>query len=152
MGCHFLLQRISPTQGSNLLLLHWQVDSLPTEPPGQPLNTARYTLLGQPYNRWGNLDRKDMSLRGAKWHDQGIFDVRKLSLSLTKLLAFFKWLCASILFPWLECKSPTWGPCLHSLTDSPPGFIFLPLIGKQISLGGHSKKWASDFPHQPMEF
>ena len=29
MGCHFLLQGIFPTQGSNLCLLHWQVDSLP---------------------------------------------------------------------------------------------------------------------------
>ena len=29
MGCHFPLQGIFPTQGSNLRLLHWQVDSLP---------------------------------------------------------------------------------------------------------------------------
>ena len=29
MGCHFLLQGIFPTQGWNLPLLHWQVDSLP---------------------------------------------------------------------------------------------------------------------------
>ena len=29
MGCHSLLQGIFPTQGSNLCLLHWQVDSLP---------------------------------------------------------------------------------------------------------------------------
>ena len=29
MGCHFLLQGIFPTQGSNLHLLHWQMDSLP---------------------------------------------------------------------------------------------------------------------------
>ena len=32
VGCHFLLQRIIPTQGSNLpllCLLHWQVGSLP---------------------------------------------------------------------------------------------------------------------------
>ena len=32
VGCHFLLQGIFPTQGSNprlLHLLHWQVDSLP---------------------------------------------------------------------------------------------------------------------------
>ena len=28
-SCHFLLQGIIPTQGSNLRLLHWQVDSLP---------------------------------------------------------------------------------------------------------------------------
>ena len=26
VGCHFLLQRISPTQGSNLYLLHWEGD------------------------------------------------------------------------------------------------------------------------------
>ena len=36
VGCHFLLQGIFPTQGSNPGLLHWQVDSLPTEPPGKP--------------------------------------------------------------------------------------------------------------------
>ena len=29
VGCHFLLQGIFPTQGSNLHLLHWQLDSLP---------------------------------------------------------------------------------------------------------------------------
>ena len=29
VGCHFLLQGIFLTQGSNLHLLHWQTDSLP---------------------------------------------------------------------------------------------------------------------------
>ena len=36
VGCHFLLQRIFLTQGSNsilLHLLHWQMDSLPLAPP-----------------------------------------------------------------------------------------------------------------------
>ena len=36
VGCHFLLQGIFPTQGSNLwllCLLHWQVDSLPLALP-----------------------------------------------------------------------------------------------------------------------
>ena len=33
MGCHYLLQGIFPTQGSNLRLLHWQVDSLPLSHP-----------------------------------------------------------------------------------------------------------------------
>ena len=32
VGCHFLLQGIFPTQGSNPCLLHWQV-----VPPGKPL-------------------------------------------------------------------------------------------------------------------
>ena len=36
---HSLLQGTFPTQGSNLhlfCLLHWQADSLPSEPPGKP--------------------------------------------------------------------------------------------------------------------
>ena len=41
VGCHFLLQRIFPTQGSNphlLGLLHWQAGSLPLAPPGKPMD------------------------------------------------------------------------------------------------------------------
>ena len=43
VGCHFLLERIFKTQGSNLgllLLLHWQADSLPLAPPGKPLKNG----------------------------------------------------------------------------------------------------------------
>ena len=39
VGCYTLLQGIFLTQGLNphlLCLLHWQVDFLPTEPPGKP--------------------------------------------------------------------------------------------------------------------
>ena len=35
VGCHFLLQRLFPTQGSSPHLLHWQADSLPSKPPGK---------------------------------------------------------------------------------------------------------------------
>ena len=35
MGFHLFLQGIFPTQGSNPGLLHSQVDSLPSEPPGK---------------------------------------------------------------------------------------------------------------------
>ena len=35
VACHFLLQGIFPTQGLNLGLLYWHVDSLPSEPPGK---------------------------------------------------------------------------------------------------------------------
>ena len=34
LGCHFLLQGIFPTQGSNLCLLCWQADSLPLSHQG----------------------------------------------------------------------------------------------------------------------
>ena len=39
VDCHFLLQGIFQTQGSNwhlLCLLHWQANSLPLVPPGKP--------------------------------------------------------------------------------------------------------------------
>ena len=35
VGCHFLLQRIFPTPGSNPRLLHWQADSLPLSYQGR---------------------------------------------------------------------------------------------------------------------
>ena len=34
-GCHFLLQRIFLTQGSNPSLLYWRVDFFTTESPGK---------------------------------------------------------------------------------------------------------------------
>ena len=36
MGCHFLLQGIFLTQGSNLFSLYWQADSLPLSHHGSP--------------------------------------------------------------------------------------------------------------------
>ena len=48
LGCHFLLQGIFPTQGSNpglLYLLHWQADSLPLAPPGKPYNQLHGTYF-----------------------------------------------------------------------------------------------------------
>ena len=36
VGCHFLLQGIFLTQGSNPHLLHWQLDSLPLSDQGSP--------------------------------------------------------------------------------------------------------------------
>ena len=42
VGCHFLLQGIFPTQGSDLRLLHWQTDSLPLSHQGSP---AMYNIV-----------------------------------------------------------------------------------------------------------
>ena len=58
MGCHFLLQGIFPTQGLNpslLSLLHWQVVSLPLEPPGNPIYWESHGQQGdQPVSPKGN--------------------------------------------------------------------------------------------------
>ena len=45
VDCHFLLQGISMTQGSNPRLLYGQVDFLTTEPPGKP---AQYLQRSRP--------------------------------------------------------------------------------------------------------
>ena len=48
MDCRALVQGIFPTQGSNphlLCLLHWQVGSLPVEPPGKPHNTHTFLQI-----------------------------------------------------------------------------------------------------------
>ena len=41
MGRHSLLQGIFPTQVSNPGLLYWEVDPLPSEPPGKPFYAWR---------------------------------------------------------------------------------------------------------------
>ena len=51
VGCHFLLQGIFLTQGSNLRLLrflHWQAGSLPLVPPGKLLTAAAKSLQSCP--------------------------------------------------------------------------------------------------------
>ena len=54
VGCHFLLQGIFLTQGSNprlLHLLHWQADSLPLVPPGKPPEFRTGALCDSWYRR-----------------------------------------------------------------------------------------------------
>ena len=58
VGCHFLLQGIFPSHGSNPCLLHWQADSLPLSHQGRPQKLAKTTfkiclavfLKTKPYN------------------------------------------------------------------------------------------------------
>ena len=55
VGCHFLLQGIFPTQGSNshlLCLLHWQTLSLPLAPPGKPFVTLGIWI----FNSWYKMN------------------------------------------------------------------------------------------------
>ena len=47
MDCHFLLQGIFPTQGSNLHLLHQQVDSLSLSHQGRPSRTCTMLQSGE---------------------------------------------------------------------------------------------------------
>ena len=55
VGCYFLLSRIFPTQGSNPHLLHWQADSLPSEPSGKPKenDSLEQIIRMKPQISWG---------------------------------------------------------------------------------------------------
>ena len=53
-GCHFLLQGIFTTHGSNRCLLqltHWQADSLPLRHLGSPIYMYQYIQLKQRFHR-----------------------------------------------------------------------------------------------------
>ena len=56
LGCHFLLQGIFPTQGSNLCFLHWQADSLPLSHKGSPVIKAKWNLFPV-IKKWGDTER-----------------------------------------------------------------------------------------------
>ena len=46
MGCHFLLEGIFPTQGSNLRLLHWQAYSLLLSHLGSRIKCYKKSIIG----------------------------------------------------------------------------------------------------------
>ena len=55
MGCHFLLQGIFLTQGSNpnlLQFLHWQVDSLPLSHLGRPKASINISYYHHHYSSY----------------------------------------------------------------------------------------------------
>ena len=83
VGCHCLLRGILPIQGSNPRSPPLQVDSLPSEPPGKPLEQVYQHLfpicefiypLEQPHKEvisWFTADIFEVHLRGGMWLLQG---------------------------------------------------------------------------------
>ena len=65
VGCHALLQGISQTQGWNppLLLLSWQMSSLPLAPPGKP-----HSYLAHVYLIWQWFFKKLLSFMLNLFH------------------------------------------------------------------------------------
>ena len=75
VGCHFLLQGIFPTQGSNPCLLLWQVDFFTTKPPAGcqtdhlaavacPLAPSKRSLTAQ-FSVWHTVDKSIISCYDA---------------------------------------------------------------------------------------
>ena len=81
LGCHFLLQGIFPTQGSNpclLCLLHWQVGSLPLVPPGKPGSYGRGLPRPHTYTAQGRASIPP----GSQYPENSTGHVRLCSSSL----------------------------------------------------------------------
>ena len=71
VSCHFLLQRIFPTQKQNLSLLHllhWQADSLPLASPEKPISVHCCCSVAQ--SRPTLCNPMDCSMPGFPIHHQ----------------------------------------------------------------------------------
>ena len=55
VGCHFLLQGVFPTQGSNPPLLHWQADSFPLSDQGSLTLILPVFKMIKFYGQWLDL-------------------------------------------------------------------------------------------------
>ena len=65
-GCHFLLQGVCLTQGSNPHLLHWQSDSSPRSHLGSP-SLTQFTLKIEGHRRLAVLDGAALPLGHVKF-------------------------------------------------------------------------------------
>ena len=66
-GLPFPSQRIFPTQGSNLCLLHWQADSLPLSHKGKPKDCIRCSLFLTVLLRYNSPIIQFTHLKCASW-------------------------------------------------------------------------------------
>ena len=89
VGCHLLLQRIFPTQGSNsglFYLLHWQADSLPpvprAKPPDEPYLKSHLAKEGE---HFGKKEKEDGR---AIWNRDHDFSLAKFLLGMKKIFFF----------------------------------------------------------------
>ena len=86
VSCHFLLQGIFPTQGSNprlLHLLHWQADSLPLAPPGKTTLTVIKYFKGTSLNTTFSTSYCSISLIPLQQHFSSIIYLLSLIPFLT---------------------------------------------------------------------
>ena len=106
VGCHALLQRIFPTQGSNLhllCLLHWQVGSLPLAPPGKP--PALWQIFLNKKETLGT--RKEIKAEIQPWRNKTpSFAVLHQANSSGFVLDVI-WVTVLLCVPLSPCDSPT---------------------------------------------
>ena len=127
VGCHFLLQGIFPTQGSDpqlLCLLHWQEGSLPLAPPGKPsrLYVPVYKLL-LPETSRPHIWQTPLHLSKLRWDciESGAFLPALKAPSLPLLIL------ASVLFLCLFTRYTVRLPFVY-VSSSLPTIRVLPVV------------------------
>ena len=106
VGCHFLLQGIFLLQGLNpglLRLLHWQVDFLPLEPPGEPVRNEGMVLNNSrngsyPKTLYQTVLHEPQCLWLILWTSDGLGTIFCPSKVLTSHTHLF-WGCTALRLP-----------------------------------------------------
>ena len=104
---HSLLQGVIPTQGLNPGLLHWQVDSLPSEPPGKHYFRGNLTKFRRKY---GSIPNLNTILRVEFESCNGLFIE-----FLSSLFSLVPQSCPTVCDP-IDCSTPGF-PVHHQLPE-----------------------------------
>ena len=123
MGCHFLLQGIFPTQGSNprlLNVLRWQTGSLPLVPPGEALIQVHH-LQRKSTRKKGKEASGTRTPHGPSWGNRCFLRIFLLLLKTQFFRAEGLWLTIRFssvqslsrvqLCNLMDCSPP--GSCVH---------------------------------------
>ena len=113
VGCHFLLQEISPTEGWSLSLLHWQGDSLPLCHLGSPLAKNLNWVWKMNFN---------MKMTFCLSKKAYIFDIKSVCIFKSFLTKFLLWLlfCFTDFSSWpRKEKTPETNNCWAVDTNIP---------------------------------
>ena len=85
VGCHFLLQEIFLTQGSNPRFLHWQADSLPLSHLGSLTGNLHSHRMGPHQNL---ICMSSLKTPGTQQEDMKRFVIYRMQLSGKRIAGF----------------------------------------------------------------
>ena len=142
MGCHFLLQGIFPTQGSNLGVPHCRQTLLPSEPPG--LKVTLFFKKRFAYLVASSLSCSTQGLRCLL----GNLSLQHMNTSWALWLSSCAVACGNLVpRPGIEPKSPAL--LSRFLTTGPPGKSLWVTLGGRLGWDLGGGRDAQDYWTQP---
>ena len=105
VGCHFLLQGIFPTQGSNPGLLNCRQMLLPSEPPGNPNETIRAAFFSEGNETVQGLAFPSLTLRNRNSVPlKPLYQHENVDSVLCAIISFWKFLRKTPALGNITCK------------------------------------------------